>query len=306
MESAMPRRTWKQEHEAPHPNQNSPPQQHFLNDATIARRVVSHAHLRPSDLVVEFGAGGGALTTYLAAKSRRVIAVERDPRLARRLGKRLRRHSNVEVIEGDALDVPLPGKSFKVVANIPFGITSPLLRRLLEGPDTPPERVCLILQWEAARKLARRTPASLKTLSWSPWYELSVPMRLPATVFSPPPKATAGLLVAAKRGPPLVPAAERSLFHALTTLGFTGRGGTVGKNLRPVLTGPQIRRLARDNGFDPNALPSDLDVQQWTAVFDYMKSAVPGSRWPKPRAALRKRKKLTQESQARRNGGKPV
>jgi SAM-dependent methyltransferase len=108
---------------------------HVLQDPAVVRALVRSAGVGPDDLVLDLGAGPGALTLALARTGARVIAVERDPRLARRLERRTAGDAAVRVVEGDLRAVPLPHRPFRVVANIPFATGTDLLRRLLDEHD---------------------------------------------------------------------------------------------------------------------------------------------------------------------------
>ncbi len=105
--------------------------QHFLRSPHLAQRIVAHACVPTGALVFDIGAGFGRLTKPLLDTGARVIAVELDPKLARGLG---RRYPDVRVICDDALRIPLPRRPFRVVANLPFAITTAMVRRLLGSP----------------------------------------------------------------------------------------------------------------------------------------------------------------------------
>ena len=255
--------------------------QNFLKDERIAKRVVREAGVTDRDLVVELGAGAGMLTRPLSKRARRVVAVEYDAFLAARLEQSFAANENVEVLAGDALSVDLPNEDFRVVANVPFHIGTAILHRLLDDPARPPDLVHLLVQKELARKHARVSPTTLKTLGWSPWWRFEMGLELPASAFDPSPEVGACLLVAAKRGTPLVAYEHRELFRAFVAAAFNGRGNVVGKALRPVFTGRQIRRLALDKGFSTGSFPSNLTVHQWASTFEFMIRAVPRSRWPR-------------------------
>jgi len=257
--------------------------QNFLKDKRVARWIVAEAGLGKDDLVVELGAGGGMLTRQLARASRRVVAVEYDPYWAMHLRERFSDDDHVRVVQGDALTVTLPKEPFVVVANIPFNITTPILHRLLDDPTAPLQAAHLLVQKQVALKHARSTPTTLKTLNWSPWYRFSAGLKLPADAFDPKPEVDACLMVAAKRGPPLVAPELRHLFRAFVRRAFVGHGNCVSETLRPFFTRPQLRRLARDNGFSLHCPPSMLTVHQWASVFDSMMLVVPRNRWPSSR-----------------------
>jgi 23S rRNA (adenine-N6)-dimethyltransferase len=254
--------------------------QNFLKDRRIARRIVAESGVGKDDFVVELGAGGGMLTRQLARVAGRVVAVEYDPYWALRLREQFSCEANVLVVHEDALEMELPREPFTVVANVPFCATTSILHRLLDDPTVPPESVHLVVQKQVALKHARPKPTTLKTLHWSPWYRFSTGLELPADVFQPKPQVAACLMVAAKRGPPLVRPYHRHLFLGLVRRAFEGSGNSVGRVLRPAFTRTQLRRLAKDNGFALDLPPSMLTVRQWASLFDFMVGMVPQDRWP--------------------------
>jgi 23S rRNA (adenine-N6)-dimethyltransferase len=260
--------------------------QNFLKHEKTARRIVRAAGVTAGDLVVEIGAGSGVLTRALADEARRVIDIERDPRWASRLERGFAANKNVDVVVADALHAPLPDEPFRVVANVPFRLTTAVLHRLLDDPAQPCEQVHLLLQKEVANKHARPAPTTLKTLTWSPWWRFEAGPEVPASAFDPKPKVDAGLLAAERRNPPLIAYEHRELFRAFVRAAFDGRGNTASKALRPYLTKRQIRRLAHDHGFSAGSYVSRLTVHQWAAVFEFMLRTVPRHRWPGSRAEI--------------------
>src|SRR5262249_52988184 len=150
--------------------------------------------LSASDLVLEFGAGYGRLTEQLALRAGQVIAVEIDTELAARLSGRFRTRSNVRVVHGDALAVPLPRPPVKGGGNPPFHITSPLLHRLLDDPAVPLVRADLVTGWGAALALTGVFGPAHKARPWLPRYEFLLLRRLPTELFTPPPSQAAALV----------------------------------------------------------------------------------------------------------------
>lgn len=182
--------------------------QNFLADPAVVQRLLARADVRPDDLVVEFGAGRGALTLPLAGTGARVVAVERDPAWARDLRQRLRARGltdRVRVVEGDLRDVRLPAGPFRVVANPPFALTTALLERLLADPDTALQRADLLLQWDVARKRAANPPTSLRSAAWAPWWSFALGERVPRRAFRPVPAVDGGWLTIQRREPPVLP-----------------------------------------------------------------------------------------------------
>jgi 23S rRNA (adenine-N6)-dimethyltransferase len=256
--------------------------QHFLAGGWLAAELVEQAGIGAGDLVVEIGAGTGVLTEALARRAGRVVALECDPRLAERARGRLTGYPNVRVVTGDALVMPLPRRPFRVVANLPFGVTAAMLRRLLGDPRTALERADLVVQEQAARRYAARQPGSAETLGWGAWYDLAAGRRLGPSSFRPPPRVGAAVLVARRRRPPLVPVAGYRRFTALLGTAFRHPGLPLRRVLVPPFSYRQLRRLARDLGFGLDARPGDLDAVQWAGLYAFLDSARPGKRGRKP------------------------
>jgi 16S rRNA A1518/A1519 N6-dimethyltransferase RsmA/KsgA/DIM1 with predicted DNA glycosylase/AP lyase activity len=178
---------------------------HFLRSSKLADRLVGAASLRRDDLVLDLGAGTGALTAALARRADRVVAVEIDPGLASALARRL---PEVDVLVADALRIPLPREPFKVVANLPFDGATGILRRLLD-PRVRLEAADVIVEWRLASKRTAVWPSTQLGVYWSSWFHLSIARRLPACVFAPQPSVDAAVMKIVRRSEPLVPAAAR-------------------------------------------------------------------------------------------------
>jgi 23S rRNA (adenine-N6)-dimethyltransferase len=247
--------------------------QHFLAGGWLAAELVEQAGVGPEDLVVEIGAGTGVLTEALARRAGRVVAVECDPRLAERARRRLAGFGNVRVVTADALALPVPRRSFRVVANLPFGSTAAILRRLLGDPRAPLERADLVVQEQAARRYSARRPGTPETIAWGAWYELATGRRLGPSCFRPPPRVGAAVLVARRRRPALVPVGGHRRFTALVGTAFRHPGLPLRRVLVPPLT---YRQLARELQFPLEARPADLDAVQWAGLYAVLDSARPG------------------------------
>jgi 23S rRNA (adenine-N6)-dimethyltransferase len=173
------------------------------------RELVASAGLRPGELVVEIGAGRGALTRSLAELPIDVVAVELDPVWALRLREELARAGcrRVRVVRADFLRYRLPAHPFRVVGSLPFGRTTEICRRLFDDPRLPLVRADLVVQWEVAVKRASQPPSTLLSTAWAPWWEFRLGPRIPASAFRPVPRADAGVLVATRRPEALLPPA---------------------------------------------------------------------------------------------------
>ena len=163
----------------------SPRGRHFLRPADAARFVAA-AGVRPGELVLDLGAGHGALTSALLDAGARVVAVELDRRAAKLLA---RRYPDARVVHGDLLTVPLPRRPYRVVANLPFATTTAALRRLLD-PRGQLQRADLVVQWGAAVGWSQRRVRG---------FDLSLGHRIRARCFVPPPSVDAAVLHVTRR-----------------------------------------------------------------------------------------------------------
>ena len=164
---------------------------HFLRDRAITAELIRSSGIGRDDLVLDLGAGYGALTAGLAATGARVIAVEIDARLAGRLERRFAGAANVRVVHGDVRQIPLPRRRFHVVASIPFAATTTLLRRLLGDPAVSLAGTDLIISWGAAKALTTPVPRNREIARWRARYRIALLRRVPAGSFSPPPGTAA-------------------------------------------------------------------------------------------------------------------
>jgi 23S rRNA (adenine-N6)-dimethyltransferase len=239
--------------------------QRLLRSPRLALEVVAAAGVARSDLVLEVGAGTGRLTAPLAQAAGRVVAVELDPRLADGLRRRFAREPRVTVVEGDALLVPFPARPYHVLGNVPFGITTALLRRVLGDPGSPCTAADLIVQEGLARKRSALRPCTMLSLSWLPWWRLSIERLIPAGSFEPRPSVDAAVLAARRRVPELLPAERARAYRALLRRAFDCADTPVRVTARPGRAA--WKRLARDRGLPYDARPRQLDVWDWAALF---------------------------------------
>ncbi len=255
--------------------------QNFLVDRRAIDTLVDGSGVAGGDLVIDIGAGNGLISQALARRGAKVVAIERDRALADRLRARFATWPAVTVVEADVLATPLPSEPFRVVANIPFGITTKILRRLLEDGGRL-VRADVIVQAEVARKRGTGGRGTLLNACWEPWFEFAAGARIPATAFRPRPRVDAAVLIAARRDPPLLDPASRRDYTAFVTAAFEGARPTVASAL--ALPRSRFAALAAELGFGVTALPSHLGVDQWVALFRASRTVSPAAaRPPRPR-----------------------
>ncbi len=253
--------------------------QHWLTDGSVLDRIVAAAELAPGDRVLEVGPGRGALTErLLATPLAALLAVELDRDLVAGLRVQFGADQRFQLMEGDVLTVPLPPAGVelprKVVANIPYNITGPLLERLvgrLDRPVLPPyQRLVLLVQQEVGERI-RATPGS------SAYSALSVRMQLlarcssicavPPRCFVPPPKVMSEvILLEPLAAEQLLPTPSARQVELLLRRCFAARRKMLRNSLAGLLPAPQLLQLAQELALNLEQRPQELAPQTWVAL----------------------------------------
>lgn len=244
--------------------------QHWLTDEASLEAMCETAEVQPTDTVLEIGPGLGTLTELLVQQAEQVVAVEFDRQLAADLPSRVQA-DNLEVISEDILSfdfTSLP-PDYKVVANIPYYLTSNLVRTLSETPNRPVVAV-LLVQKEVAQRVAA-APGDMSVLSVTAQYywDVGVGYDVPAELFTPPPKVDSQILILQRRDGELFPGVDTKAFFRLVKAGFSERR----KKLRSSLSGglhitkPDAEALLGKAGLDPNLRAQALSLADWYALY---------------------------------------
>jgi 16S rRNA (adenine1518-N6/adenine1519-N6)-dimethyltransferase len=255
--------------------------QNFLTDPEALDAIVEAAELAAGDRVVEIGPGLGVLTRRLLAAGASVLAVELDPRLSAWLRSELAEVPGFVLVEADALIFDprsaFPGEDFKVVANIPYHITSPLLHAFLEG-ERPPSLTVLLVQAEVAERVAAE-PGQMSYLSVFAQNaaEAEVVAHVPAAAFEPAPKVDSAVLRLRRRAQPVVPPGPgRAPFYRLVQAGFRQRRKQLHNALGRELPVP---RASLSEAFDACGIDSErraqtLSLQEWACLLGRLRPAL--------------------------------
>ncbi len=250
--------------------------QNFLVDPLALERVVAAAEIPANAVVLEVGPGLGSLTRHLARASRRVVAVELDGQLMPLLREVLAPCTNVELVQGDILELApaaLVGESgYLVVANIPYYITSALIRHLLEA-SVQPARLVLTVQREVAGRIcAGAGEMSLLALSVQVYGEPRVAARIPAGAFYPAPKVDSAVVRVDLLAQPRIPQERLEAFFRLAHAGFLQKRKMLRNSLAAGLGWPAERadELLRNAGIDPQRRAETLGLEEWGRLVEQL------------------------------------
>lgn len=246
--------------------------QNFLHDPNALEKIVATADLMPTDTVVEIGPGTGALTAFLARAAKHVISIELDERMRPVLDQVLAPYPNVAVIWDDVLNVDLlqvvGPKDFVVVANVPYYITSQILRHVLDNYRRP-RRVVMTVQLEVAERVtARSGDMSLLAVSVQFFGKASLVSKLNPAVFWPRPDVESALLRIDTYDTPPVDVPDSKTFFRVVRAGFSQKR----KQLKNALSGGlainsnATSALLETAGIDVKRRAETLSLEEWAAL----------------------------------------
>lgn len=229
--------------------------QYFLRSPQLIKELVGHTSLKKSDTVYDIGAGSGVISSVLAVKCKAVVAVEVEPRAAQKLRQNMAKYPNVTVLERNFLTMPLPTEPYKIFANIPFHLSSPIVRKLVFAAS-PPDAIYLIVQKQFAHKIVpspERFTGQLG-IQTGPLFEARIRKRLQRTDFWPHPNVDTVLLELKRRDTPLLSAEDMDDYCDFVERCFADPR-VFAKTPRHSL------RIATDSK------PSQLSLEEWVALY---------------------------------------
>jgi 16S rRNA (adenine1518-N6/adenine1519-N6)-dimethyltransferase len=249
--------------------------QHWLTDEVSIKAIAAAGELSKSDTVLEVGPGLGSLTRELVKTASSVIAVELDELLAEKLPSAVKA-DNLKLVKGSILEfdtTSLP-QGYKVVANIPYYLTSNLLRVLSESPN-PPARMVLLVQKEVAERVAAQPgQMSLLSVSVQLYYEPSLGLVVPSELFTPPPKIDSQVVILKLRPKPLFKDLDSKLYFRIVKAGFAGRRKKLRGSLAAGLgkSKTEADKLLDEAGISGDLRAQNLSLNDWHKLYIAYKS----------------------------------
>lgn len=245
--------------------------QHWLHDETSLLAMCEAGLVHHHDTVLEIGPGLGTLTKLLVQKAQQVVAVEFDDRLAADLPHQVSA-VNLQVVHSDILkfDLTQLPVGYKVIANIPYYLTSKLLRTLSESKN-PPKIIALLVQKEVAERVcAAPGQMSLLSVSVQMYYEATLDMVVPARLFTPPPKVDSQIVQLVRRPTSLLEGSDEKHVFRVVKAGFASRRKTL---LNSLSGGLRLSRAETEAylvaaDINPQARPQELSLEQWLTLAD--------------------------------------
>jgi len=254
--------------------------QNFLIDEKALEDIVAAAELSPDEVAIEVGPGMGVLTFALGKKCKRVIAIEKDRKMSKYLRaevlKKMGENSNIEIVTDDILKINMPKflkdrgiTRYKLVANIPYYITSPIIKLFLET-ELPPVAMVMLVQKEVAERIcAGRGDLSILALSVQLYGEPALVRTVPSASFYPAPKVDSAILRIGKIGRKFEAEEYKKMFR-LIKIGFSSKRKRLVNNLAAGLGKDKadIEKILENSEIDKNARAQDLEVADWVRLKD--------------------------------------
>ncbi|MDD5589545.1 MAG: 16S rRNA (adenine(1518)-N(6)/adenine(1519)-N(6))-dimethyltransferase RsmA [Candidatus Portnoybacteria bacterium] len=245
--------------------------QNFLINAQVLEKIIQAAELKTGDIVLEIGPGLGALTRELAKKTKKVFAIEKDRKYAEILKNIFADFKNVEIIHGDALDIDAssliePNQRYKIVANLPYNITSPIIRKFLETQNQP-ELMVLMIQKEVARRICAKPPEmSLLAVSVQFHGEPKIIEYVSKGNFWPQPKVDSAILKILPHSK--FSKIDRPKFFAIVRAGFSAPRKQLAPNLASKLKISRqiVEETLKKQKIDPKQRAETLNIDDWTNI----------------------------------------
>jgi len=246
--------------------------QNFLIDASVLDAILSASDLDADDAVVEIGPGPGALTQRLVQAAKRVTAVELDPDMVAALRLSCADADNLDIQHVDVRTFELPTEKYKLIANIPYYLTSPILRKFFAETDRRPQRAVLLIQKEVAEKIVADKGS---VLAWQVriFGEAAIVRIVPKDSFLPTPKVASAVIQIKLRPEPLIPNEDIEIFFKMLHIGFRAPRKKIGGSLIAGLpiAKDETRKLLEQSGVNTDQRPEDLSLDDWLALLPLLR-----------------------------------
>jgi len=247
--------------------------QNFIAKRRLAVSLLTESSISRDDIVYEIGPGTGRLTEELNKRAKKVIAIEKDNDLYLKLKKKFEFNDNIVLHNADFLKIRIKESHYKIFANIPFDITSSIVRKIVYAVN-PPVEAYLIVQKEAAEKFIGVPRTTQFSILIKPWVKLKIIRSFKRIDFSPMPNVDVVMLHMAKRTPSLIPPADMSIYERIIKCGFGAWRKNLKSNYKNVFSHNQWKRLSRDLRFPIRAKPSELRFRQWLGLFEFYRKNI--------------------------------
>lgn len=246
--------------------------QNFIKNKKLVSDLISRSSISKNDIIFDIGAGHGIITKELLDIGCKVKAFEIDNNLYKRLVEKYKSESSLELILGNFLKFNLPSYPYKVFSNIPFNITSSVIKKLTNSIN-PPLDTYLIVQKEVAIRFIGKpfdSKNSQISILLKPWFESTVLHKFSRSDFFPKPNIDVVLMRIEKKYKPLVNIENKQLYYDFIAYTYNQRKSNISKGLSKVIRNEDLINLSKQLKFSLNSKPSDMSLTSWLGIFDHI------------------------------------
>lgn len=247
----------------------------LLHNKKLLNEIVELANIITKDTVLELGAGKGALTTILNQSAGKVLAIENDIKFIDILKRKTAQKQNTNIIHQNIMKIQLPKEKFVVVSNIPYSITTPIMKMLLNNPSNGFQRGVILMEKGAAKRFTSRSVKNAYVLAWRMWFDIRYVKEVSRDYFSPPPKVDSAIIKITRKKEPVIPYKDYITFLGLAEHALKKPQFPIDFALRGIFTLPQIKHLRKNLKVDKGTPVGTLSEGQWGIIFKTMIQYVP-------------------------------
>jgi 23S rRNA (adenine-N6)-dimethyltransferase len=255
--------------------------QHLMHNKKLIEEIVDRANIGINDTVLELGAGKGALTTVLSQKAGKVLAVENDSKFVGILTRKTAQHSNAKIIHQDIMKIHLPKEKFVVVSNIPYAITTPIMKMLLNNPASGFQKGIIVMEKGAAKRFTSKFIKNSYVLAWRMWFNIGIVREISKEHFSPPPKVDSAMVSITRKKEAPIPHKHYIAFLVLAEYALKEPHAPFCVALRGIFTPRQMKHLRKSLKINNEKTVGTLTENQWAIIFKTMTQYVMHHKWPR-------------------------
>lgn len=250
--------------------------QNFLKDPKFVKSLVEKSDINNNDLVVEIGPGKGIITEQLSTVAGHVVAIEADSKLSNRLQTQFNTAGNVTIINSDFMKWNLPRDPYKVFSNIPFNMTSDIIKKLTTDRYSP-DKIYLIIQDKAAFRYMGKPRDNQVSILMKPWYETKILSNIDRREYVPTPKVDTVLIEISRRKNPIIDISMKQKYRDFVIYGFNQWKPTILDSYSNIFTSKQRTIIEKQLGIR-GLKPSDLSINMWVELFKIFDQFVPSDK----------------------------
>jgi len=243
--------------------------QNFFKNYGVAQKLVKESSITSLDTVVEIGPGYGTITKALMARARKVIALEKDKKMYELLKEKYKNNPKIQVVHADYLHYTVREKPYKIFSNIPFSISSQVIKKICFS-HRPPTDAYLFTQREAAERFCGRHHEYQLSVMTKPWFDYDIVYQFQREDFSPIPKVDVVLLAIHQKHQPLLSKTKAFQYHSFVSYTFHQQKKEVYLSLKKIITYEQWKRLSHTLHIPFHTHITELSIPHWIELFHFI------------------------------------